>query len=136
MNELKDGIREKATEIKELDDQISTVTSQLEGLKSQREKLSDALVIELQSTASIEHGEGIRLADIGFIKLETKAYPRIIDMDGLIGWAEANGQELPAMTINAQTMGGWMREQIANSQPVPPEELVKSFLKTRIKINK
>lgn len=136
MQELKEGIREKAQQLKDLDEQISLLESQIKDLKSDREKLSDDLVIDLQSTADIENGEGIRLADIGFVKLETKTYPRVIDLDGLIVWAQMKGQELPAMTINAATLGAWMREQIINSQPVPPEELVKSFVKTRIKINK
>lgn len=136
MNELKEGIREKAAAIKDLDDRISLTASHLEDLKSEREKLSDDLVAELQSTADIEHGEGIRLADIGFVKLETKSYPRVIDLDGLQSWADTNKQVLPAMTINAATLGAWMREQIENSLPIPPEEMVKNFMKTRVRILK
>jgi hypothetical protein len=132
MNEI---LREKAKRIKELDDEISNLEGNAKTLRSEREALSDDLVAEMQAMA-LDNGEGVRVAEIGFIKLESKSYPKILDFDGLHHWATTNGVELPAPTINAQTFGAWMREQYENSKPLPPEELVKPYIKTRIKILK
>ncbi len=135
IDETKAELREKAAKIKEMDDQIKNLNGQLEGIKHEREVLSDDLVAHMQSL-DLGDEEGMRLADIGFVKINSELYPKILDLDGFQAWAHTAGVDLPRLTINPKTLGAWFCEQVANSKPVPPPELISTFTKSRIKILK
>ena len=126
-------ITPKADKLSALDDEISKMNYTLKELKAEREKISDELVSEME-----QHGIDtfIGLPNGSLLKMDTKVYPSVIDMDGFFGWAEENHVTLPVMQFNASTLAAWYKEQIENSQPVPPAEIVKQFIKTRVKINK
>jgi len=122
-----------ATKLKELDDQVRLLNSQAEELKSEREKVSDEIVAQMQA-AGIETSIG--LPGGGYVKMDTQVYPTVINLDGFISWANENKVVLPAMTFNASTLKAWWKEQTGNNGMFPPEESVKLFIKTRAKVTK
>ena len=122
-----------AVKLKDLDDKIKLLNSQAEELKSEREKISDDIVTQMQA-AGIETSIG--LTGGGFVKMDVQAYPTVLNLDGFISWANDHAVILPAMTFNASTLKAWWKEQMENSNPVPSEDLVKLFIKTRAKVTK
>jgi len=135
--ETKDNILEKITpkaeQLVALDEKISKINYEVKELKTEREKISDELVSELE-----QHGIDtfIGLPNGSLLKMDTKVSPSVVNMDGFFGWADKNGVTQPVMQFNASTLAAWYKEQVENSQPVPPAEIVKQFIKTRVKINK
>ncbi len=132
---MNDELREKAARIKQINDEIRSMEGQVKELKSERETLSNDVVATMQGM-ELENGEGLRLDDVGFVKLDAEIFPTILNYNALGEWSKKEGQELPGFTINAKTFGAWWKEQIENGKPLPPEDVVKPFLKQRIKILK
>lgn len=122
-----------ARRLKELDGQISGLNHEITNLKSEREMVSDEIVAELAKLGPEVKGLNI---GIGVIKLESKPYPKILDLEGFMKWGQENKQGLPPLTVNPSTFGAWFQEQMSNGQPMPPPELVSTFWKTRAKVNK
>ena len=130
---LMEIVQPLAEGIGSLDEQITNVACQLKMLKHERELLDAKLVTELQNQG-IETAIG--LPDGRMVKLHTDIYPRVLDVIQFHKWAGENGITLPEMQFNASTLKAWHREQMDGSMPVPPEDVVVTFTKTRIRINK
>lgn len=132
---LMDIVEPIAREVKRLDERIRDLNGELADLKTDREKLSDDLVSELNQYG-IDVSVG--LPGGGTVHLVTKTYitPNQIDLIGLEQWAIENNIKMPNMQFNAATISAWYSEQIENNQPVPSVEVMKPYIKTRAKVNK
>lgn len=128
------NLQELAGRLKELDGQISGLNHEIANLKSEREMVSDEIVSELSKLGP--EIKGLSVDGVGVIKLESKAYPKVLDMASFIRWAKENCQTMPSMSFNASTLAAWFQEQMDNNLPLPPEDILAAFWKTRAKVNK
>jgi len=126
---LMDAIEPIANEIRDLDIKISALNGELKELKSDREQRSEVLVADLQQHGIETH---IGLPDGKTVKLKTDTYVTVLNMEELQDWAKLNDATLPVMQFHPSTISAWYKEQLNNNQPVPPVEMMKPFIKTRI----
>lgn len=129
------GLNELAVKWRELKESISIAEANLKELKSIREDISQQMVAIVQGMGE-EASEGVKLAGVGTVKLDTKPYPAVEDLGSFLQWALDNNVEAPKLTINATTMAAWYKVQAESSLPIPPEEIVKPFWKTTAKVVK
>lgn len=122
-----------ARSLEELDRRITDLNHEVDELKSEREALNQEIVAIVQ-----EHGieTTLGLAGGGTLKLYTDIYPQIKNMVALEAWAKEAKILLPVFTINPKTMQAWYREQMENSKPIPPDEIVSAYTKTKAKVLK
>lgn len=126
-----------AKQLRDVQEKLSDIRSQEKELASQQEGLSNAIVEELRVMGNDdEQMAGIILENIGVLKLTTKPYPRIIDVDKFVAWGKDVNQMLPPLTVNPTTLSAWYNEQNKINLPLPPEDILPVFWKTTAKINK
>jgi hypothetical protein len=130
--EVVDIIEPLARKAKEIDERVTFLNAEIKELKSEREGLSDKIVAIMQDVG-IDTSVGLRGG--GVVKLETKPYVSVVDMESFVSWANESNIQLPNMQFNPATLNAWYAEQLSTSQPVPPEESVKPFWKTKVKVN-
>lgn len=125
-----------AKKLKDLDARISALSAEEDALRSERDKVSDAIVKEVEGMGGSEPVTALELEGIGVIKVETKAYPRVVDIQAFTDWCKENNVQSPALSVNANTLQAWWREQTKINQPLPPENIAPVYWKSRAKINK
>lgn len=126
-----------AKQLRDVQEKLSDIRSQEKELASQQEGLSNAIVEELRVMGNDdEQMAGIILENIGVLKLTTKPYPRVIDIDKFVAWGKDVNQMLPPLTVNPTTLSAWYNEQNKINLPLPPEDILPVFWKTTAKINK
>ena len=133
MSKLMEVVEPKARTLEFLDEKISRLNHEVDDLKSEREKINQEVVAILQEQG-LETTMG--LSGGGTLKLYTDIHPQIKDFAALEKWAVEKQVMLPPHTINPKTMQGWYREQTENGNPLPPQEVVASFIKTKAKVLK
>ena len=132
-----DRIAIRAQELAQIQARISELNAEMKDLSSKKEQISTDIVADLKDMGDDEAmARGFILEGIGVLKLDTKPYPRVIDLQGFVGWGSDNGQMLPPLTVNPTTFSSWYSEQSKLNLPLPPKELVDVFWKTSCRINK
>ena len=122
-----------ARKLEELDKKIADLNHEVDELKSEREILNQEIVAIVQEQG-IETTLG--LAGGGTLKLYTDIFPSIKNFVAFEAWGKEHGVLLPQYTINPKTMQGWYREEMENGKPLPPEDVVSAFTKTKARVLK
>lgn len=129
-------VAELARLLREVQERASDLNAQIKELASQKEALSQAIVDEMKLMGNDDQATGVILEGIGVLKLETKAYPRLLNVDAFVAWGKDTNQMLPPLTVNPNTLSSWFSEQQKINQPVPSEDILPVFWKTSAKVVK
>lgn len=132
-------IAENAASLRAVQEKLTALNAEVDGMKKEQARLSDAIVAEvekMQGPDSTEPLAALVIEGVGTVKLNTAPHPRILDVDRFLGWCKDNAIMAPALTVNAKTAESWWKEQQKLNLPIPPEEIAPVFWKTTARINK
>jgi len=69
--------------------------------------------------------ETLKIKDVGRLQIGYQVSAKQLDKMALIEWLEAhNHPDIAAMTVNASTLGSFMKNQIADGEPIPDDSIV------------
>ncbi len=69
--------------------------------------------------------ETVKIEGVGRVQIGTQVSAKQVDKEALVKWLEANGHgAMVAETVNASTLGSFIKTQIANGDPIPDSDIV------------
>ncbi len=116
------GIRDLALEFKRMQNEYSVAQAASAHIYAQFEILRKKILPEFMEEMGVDT---IKVTDVGRVQIGQQVSAKQLDKEALMDWLrEENHDALIADTVNASTLGSFIRAQIANGDPIPPDTVV------------
>ncbi len=115
-------IRELAVAFKDLQDRYNEAKSVSAHIYAEFELLRKNVIPKRMEDMGIDT---VKVTGVGRLQVGQQVSAKQLDKQGLISWLNAHGHEaIVAETVNASTLGSFMKAQIANGDPIPDDDVV------------
>lgn len=114
--------KDLALEFKRLQDEYNAAKEVSALVYAEFEVLRKNVIPRKMEDAGIET---IKITGVGRLQIGTQVSAKQLDKGALFEWLEENGHSaLVAESVNASTLGSFIKTQIANGDPIPDPEIV------------